>query len=389
MYPTPLYAKLTIASLNKYKGTSGREPVLEIRLHETAQDLGWPQEAGQFITLVFQQQSGLLKVPMAGAELAPEQEVRRSYSLNNLPEEPLRILLKRIPNGMVSDWLHHHAVPGMALLAQAPSGQFTLNGVEGQQAIVFAGAGTGLVPLLPLLQAALSKRLGANVYWLVTDPAPSLSLFFDEVVALAAEWPQLHLHYYWTSLESEVLPEHLQRGILQLGKRYQQRQQHMGNLAFETWVKATIGPATTTAHYYLCGPMALMRAQRFQLKLLQVPGQNIHTEDFVISPAAVPTRHYPGQTLQLVVADAVQPLNTLNNETVLNAALRQKIALPYSCRGGRCSACVAKLVADEGTLPQDLVEMTVNEVLSDAQVEAGYFLTCTAHAKAAFTFGYH
>jgi ring-1,2-phenylacetyl-CoA epoxidase subunit PaaE len=58
-------------------------------------------------------------------------------------------------------------------------------------------------------------------------------------------------------------------------------------------------------------------------------------------------------------------------ETVLDAALRAGMDLPWSCHGGMCSTCRARVTEGQ-------VEMAVNFSLEPWEVSAGYVLTCQA-----------
>jgi len=57
---------------------------------------------------------------------------------------------------------------------------------------------------------------------------------------------------------------------------------------------------------------------------------------------------------------------------ILDAALSVRHELPYSCKGGMCASCKAKVIVGS-------VEMTKNFALVEADLEAGYVLTCQAH----------
>jgi ring-1,2-phenylacetyl-CoA epoxidase subunit PaaE len=63
---------------------------------------------------------------------------------------------------------------------------------------------------------------------------------------------------------------------------------------------------------------------------------------------------------------------TADGENVLDAGINHGIDLPYSCKGGVCSTCKAKLV--EGR-----VDMDITHGLEDGEQEAGFILTCQAH----------
>lgn len=77
------------------------------------------------------------------------------------------------------------------------------------------------------------------------------------------------------------------------------------------------------------------------------------------------TVHLYGETHEIQIND---------DETVLDAALRQDIDLPYSCMSGNCNACQCKLEGGK-------VTMDVNDALSPEEVEAGEVLSCQAHPQ--------
>jgi ferredoxin-NADP reductase/ferredoxin len=64
----------------------------------------------------------------------------------------------------------------------------------------------------------------------------------------------------------------------------------------------------------------------------------------------------------------------MNDEVVLDAAVRAGLELPFSCRAGVCSTCRTKVVRGE-------VEMAQNYALEDWEVEQGYVLACQARVK--------
>ncbi|MFT5437119.1 MAG: ring-1,2-phenylacetyl-CoA epoxidase subunit PaaE, partial [Ulvibacter sp.] len=64
------------------------------------------------------------------------------------------------------------------------------------------------------------------------------------------------------------------------------------------------------------------------------------------------------------------------NKSILEAALANKIDAPYSCQGGICSTCIARI--KEGK-----AEMRKNQILTDSEIADGLILTCQAHPTSA------
>src|SRR5207302_8681585 len=64
----------------------------------------------------------------------------------------------------------------------------------------------------------------------------------------------------------------------------------------------------------------------------------------------------------------------MNHDTVLEAAARAGIELPFSCRAGVCSTCRTKVV-------RGAVEMAQNYALEDWELGDGYVLACQSRVK--------
>jgi len=73
--------------------------------------------------------------------------------------------------------------------------------------------------------------------------------------------------------------------------------------------------------------------------------------------------------IKITCDDIDYNIETSKNLTILELALENDIDAPYSCQGGICSTCLARLVKGS-------VTMDNNQILTDDEVEEGLILTC-------------
>jgi ring-1,2-phenylacetyl-CoA epoxidase subunit PaaE len=134
--------------------------------------------------------------------------------------------------------------------------------------------------------------------------------------------------------------------------------------------------------YFVCGPGTMIETIGSELRALGVEANRIHSEHFAAAavaahaePAAA-TKSEAGTTQVAVTLDGRRRTFSMQTgtETILEAADRAGIDLPFSCKAGVCSTCRTKLVRGEVTLDE-------NYALEDWELEQGFILACQAHAK--------
>ncbi len=294
-------------------------------------------KAGQFITLVFTHRT---------------EEIRRSYSLSSSPDEDLlAVTVKRQTNGEISRFMLTKLKIGDILNAVEPAGRFTVNNYQTKKDIFFFAAGSGITPVLSQLKYILNRK-GDSKLALIYSNRDANVLFKTELDALAIAHPQrLKIIYL---LSSEV--------------------NRLNNLKVEQFVKQHIQFELANAEFFICGPFVYMRMVRLTLIYIGVDPEKIRRENFVIETAAVAGNlvNYPPGKVKIHLNGEVYDIATGENQTILQAALQNKVQLPYSCRVGSCSACAA--ICKSGK-----VVMSANEVLTDSDLVQGWILTCTGH----------
>lgn len=295
--------------------------------------------AGQFITLVFNHH---------------HEEIRRSYSLSSSPDENLlAITVKRVANGQISRFMLAKVNVGDIINAVEPAGRFTIIDYTSAKDLIFFAAGSGIAPVFSQLKYVLAREGDSRLTVFYSSQDSASVLFADELAHLQANHPErleiIHL------LSSE-------------GKR-------LNNVNAEQLVTQHISFNLVDAEFFLCGPFAYMRMIRLTLLYMGVVAQRIRKENFVLETVPVSQGYinYAPQTISLKYGGEIHRLMVGENQTILQAALQNNIALPYSCRAGICAACTAKCSSGK-------VQMSVNDVLTDLDLAQGYILTCTGHA---------
>ncbi|MBG7631078.1 MAG: 2Fe-2S iron-sulfur cluster binding domain-containing protein, partial [Bacteroidetes bacterium] len=126
---------------------------------------------------------------------------------------------------------------------------------------------------------------------------------------------------------------------------------------------------------YLCGPEAMIHTVKDVLTEHNIPKERIFFELFKTAKIAEinDSNIGSGKTkITLTVDDEETVFEMSQKQTVLEAALDEDLDAPYSCQGGICSSCLARLTEGEVTMKQ-------NNILTDSEVAEGLILTCQAH----------
>lgn len=309
-----------------------------------------PYKSGQFLTLI---------VPING------KEVRRAYSLCSAPgvDEHLAVAVKRVENGLVSNFLNDSLRAGQRLKVMEPMGQFTTEyaATNKRHLVMFAG-GSGITPMMSHIKSTLTLEPESIVSLLYANRDVDSIIFREELT----KWETNHqgrLHVIHI-LDNAPMNWQGYSGLLNrdmLTRLFER----MPDWGFE---KTT---------YLMCGPEGMMKNVEALLAEREIPAQKIFKESFVqgtidkekkeAAPAENKVRNvtirYDGQDYQV----AVPP-----NRTILETALEQGIDLPYSCQSGLCTACRGKALSGQ-------VKLDEEEGLSQSERAEGYVLTCVGH----------
>lgn len=301
--------------------------------------------AGQYINI---------KKELAGVEL------RRAYSICSAPNSnELRVAVKAVDNGTFSVFANTILNEGDTLEVQKPEGKFVLKTLENNSKNYLAiAAGSGITPIMAMLKAVLTEEPNSTFTLIYGNKTAAETIFKDEIDNLQKSFPaHLNVQYVYSQEEQEnALFGRIDKGNINYVVKNK-----LKNLTFDS--------------AFVCGPEAMIHLAIDVLIENNIDKSSIYFELFStpISSEEKATQNFEGSCeITVIVDDEETTFNMDAKTTILNAALKQGLDAPYSCQGGICSSCLAKIT--EGT-----AKMEKNAILSDSEIEEGLILTCQAH----------
>lgn len=294
-------------------------------------------------------------------------EVRRSYSIcSGVDDGELRIAVKQVPGGLFSSWACRSLKAGDTIEVMTPEGRFhtPLDPGRARHYAAFA-AGSGITPVLSLIRTTLRREPRSRFTLLYGNRNLAGVLFHEELEDLKDRYLTRFTLYHLFSRERQDVD--LFNGRLD-GARVR---------AFTD----TLLPVDDIDEAFVCGPGAMIDEVTQALRDAGMREEHIHFERFGVPGQAAPvpaaasaaTAGAPHARITVTIDGVRREVDYRDAQaTILEAALAAGIDLPYSCKGGMCCTCRARLT--EGK-----VRMDKNYSLERADLDAGYILTCQAH----------
>ena len=285
-------------------------------------------------------------------------ELRRAYSICSSPKsDSLTIGIKKVDQGGFSAYAHNKLAVGDTLEVMPPEGRFTFAPSGRPVNIAAFAAGSGITPIMSIAKAVLNSHPKSKFVLVYGNKSFKETMFYTDLVKLELDHSDRFFVYFVTSQTQED------------DSRFGRIDTAMVNYALKNKHKGEDFDA-----YYLCGPEAMIDTVSETLQDNEVPKDKIHFELFTSTEILDERPIAPeGQTqVTVTVDDEVFELTMDKKERVLDAVLKENIDAPYSCQGGVCSTCIARV--KEGK-----AEMAKNQILTDGEIEEGFILTCQAH----------
>lgn len=296
------------------------------------------------------------------------EEVRRSYSICSGPDDgELRVGIKRVPGGRFSEWVNADLRAGDVIKAMPPEGRFGLtpDPAAPPRTILGVAAGSGITPVLSIARSLLSREPRSRVVLLYGNRGAEDVMF--------------------RGVLEDLKDRHLSRlsVVHVLSREKHELAALHGRLDADRIAALLPGLVRRgeVSDAFLCGPAGLPEAATEALAAYGMNPSRIHVERFAggspVTPRApVAPGAPPVATLEVTAEGITRTLPMAEGETVLEAGLRAGLDLPWSCRGGMCCTCRAKLTEGEAA-------MDLNYSLQPWEMTAGFVLTCQARPRTA------
>ena len=326
---------------------------------------------GQFVTL---------KLPIGG------KEVSRSYSISSSPSRPhcLELTVKRVPGGLVSNWLCDNVKLGDVLNARGPAGKFSCFNFPSRK-VLFIGGGSGITPVMSMLRWVVDTAADVDAYLFVSAKTPRDIIFRNELNWISSRHSGVRVGITctsrctgadaWTGLTGRVDAHMLKMLVPDLFER----------------------------HIFMCGPEPFMDAVTKCLREIDFPIANLHVESFgkvrvapgteakprdvpklevapvavaaapaaVSAPAPAPAPVPARAGFKVLFSKSGKTVETAGDAPLLDLAEANGVEIGYQCRSGSCGEC--KVLCKSGK-----VAMEDHCAISDDEKSEGWIWACCA-----------
>jgi ring-1,2-phenylacetyl-CoA epoxidase subunit PaaE len=272
-------------------------------------------QAGQYLTLSL---------------LINGRKYKRPYSFSSAPSVDtfLETTIKRVSNGVFSNYINDTIKIGDVIEVMEPMGDFVYTNNDSIDQIYFWGVGSGITPLISIIKEVLISNPLFKLNLIYGNKNFETTIFLDVINKLLSEYPDnLKVWHFHTQYNQNKNHDFIKKGRI--------NQEFVINLLKDVNIEETT--------HYICGPLDLKDTIKSTLAFLQCPNENVFSEDFELVRNPKDFEDIITHKIKINFQGNDTLVEVKKGQSILESALDAGLELPYSCQTGNCDTCKGAL----------------------------------------------
>ena len=301
-----------------------------------------PFQAGQYVSL-FLEIEGI--------------QTSRPYSISSPPH--LRgyydITVRRVENGLVSNFLMDELVTGNDLVSSGPAGHFYFNPLIHPKAMICFAGGSGITPFMSMIREIVEGGSDRSLTLFYGNQTTDDIIFHEELGSISERFANIN---YIPVIEDPA-------------------DDYAGACGFMTaeLIKAVVGDMTDKS-FFICGPQGMYDFCLPELEGLGIARRKIRQEMYgaplnIWQDPGWPQEVNPDCHFSVQVKNGKQ-LKARAGDPLLSSLEKSGVVVPSLCRSGECSMCRLKILSGK-------VFQSAGVPVRKSDRQFGYAHSCAAY----------